>query len=166
MAELFVQQGQPGRALAIYRKLASERPNDPEIQRRLDELSARRGGAMSFHEQIQRIVDNTPGALAATIMGFDGIPIDTYEKRPGAIDVSTLLTEYSSAVQQVRGTAESLGYPGAITEIDVASENLVAVLRQLTPDLFLGVVLERGSLPGKARYLMRVAAPAIMKELL
>ena len=124
---------------------------------------------MSFHEQLQNIVDSTPGALAGVIMGFDGIPIDTYEKTPGAmgeIDVTVLLTEYSSAVQQVRSTAEGLEVPGAITEIDISSENLVAVMRLLTPDLFLGVVLKQGGIPGKARFLMRVAAPAITKELL
>lgn len=121
---------------------------------------------MSFHEQIQNIVDSTPGALAAIIMGFDGIPIDTYEKDPGEVDISILLTEYASAVQQVRGAAEGLEYPGPVTEIGVSTENLVAVLRLLTPDMFLGVVLRAGGLTGKARYMMRIAGPAITNELL
>jgi predicted regulator of Ras-like GTPase activity (Roadblock/LC7/MglB family) len=99
-------------------------------------------------------------------MGFDGIPIDTYEKTPGELDVTTMLTEYSSAVQQVRSTATNLEHPGAVTEISVASENLVALLRLLTPDLFLAVVLRPDGLSGKARYLMRVAGPAIADELL
>jgi predicted regulator of Ras-like GTPase activity (Roadblock/LC7/MglB family) len=167
MAELFLKQGQAGRALAIYRKLASERPDDPEVRRRLDEILAERGGAMSFHEQLQNIIDSTPGAIAGMIMGFDGIPVDTYEKNPGEFDVATFLTEYASAVHLIRNAADNLEpqQPGAITEIGLSSENLIALMRLLTPDVFLGVVLKQGGLSGKARFLMRIAAPVISKEL-
>ena len=120
---------------------------------------------MSFREHIQRIVDEVPGALAGTIMGFDGIPIDTYERQPGEVDIATLLTEYSSATQQVRRAAEELPQAGAISELAIAAENLTALLRPLTAEYFLGVVLRQGGLTGKARFLMRVAAPRLLEEL-
>jgi predicted regulator of Ras-like GTPase activity (Roadblock/LC7/MglB family) len=167
MAELLLKQGQTGRALAIYRKLARQRPDDLQTVRRLREVEAhhQRGADMSFHEEIQRIVDNVPGALAGVIMGFDGIAIDTYEKAPGQIDVTTLLTEYSSAAEQMRRAAESLAQPGAVTEVAVAAENLTTVMRPLTSEVFLGIILGPGGLTGKARYMMRVAGPVIAKEL-
>ncbi|MFC1611614.1 tetratricopeptide repeat protein [Myxococcota bacterium] len=170
MAELFLKQGQLGRALAIYRRLAQERPDDPEItRRRADieaEMASKAGGPMSFHEQIQRIVDNVPGAIAGVIMGFDGISIDTYERVSGQMDITTLLIEYSSIIQQVRRAAEGLTEPGPMIEMSIAGEKLTAVMRPLTSEIFLGVLLSSDGLTGKARYLMRVTAPEIVKDLL
>ncbi len=168
MAELFLKQGQLARALAIYRKLAKERPDDPGIRRRLAELEGnnRTGETMGYHEQIQNIVDSVPGALAAIIMGFDGIPIDTYEKTPGLIDTLTVLTEYSSAVLQVRRAAKTMEQPGAIEEISIASEKLTALMRPIASDTFVGVLLNADALTGKARYLLRIAAPQIADELM
>ncbi|RYF11573.1 MAG: roadblock/LC7 domain-containing protein, partial [Deltaproteobacteria bacterium] len=49
---------------------------------------------MNFREHCQHIVESVPGASACILMGFDGIPIDTFEGKPQAFDIPTLLTEY------------------------------------------------------------------------
>lgn len=169
MAELFLRQGNPERALAIYRRVVHERPDDQTAARRLAEIEAElatsRGEPMSFREHIQRVVDQVPGALAGVIMGFDGIPIDSYEKQPGQVDIPTLLTEYSSAAQQFRRTAELLPQAGDVNEVSIVAQNLTAILRLLTPEYFIAVVLGPGGLTGKARFLMRVAAPKLLEEL-
>jgi predicted regulator of Ras-like GTPase activity (Roadblock/LC7/MglB family) len=169
MAELLLKQGQTGLALAIYRRLALARPGDATIRERLRALEAEHGAQgerpMGFREHLVQIVDTVPGVLAGVIMGFDGIAIDTYEKSPGQLDVAALLIEYSAAADVARRAAESLGTPGTITEFSVAGDKLSAVMRPVTPEVFLGVVLGPDALTGKARYLMRVAAPRIALEL-
>lgn len=169
MAELYLKQGHSARALAIYRRVVRERPQDTEAARRLAEIEAqitsKRGQPMSFKEHIQGIVDQVPGAIAGVVMGFDGIPIDTYEKSPGELEITVLLTEYSSAARQARHGVDNVPESGEVNEVMIVAENVTAVLRQLTEEYFLAVVLKAGGLSGKARYLMRLAAPKLLKEL-
>ncbi len=169
MAELFYRQGHLRRALAIYREVARTSPND-EVSRRLAELEAedkkQQGERMSFREHMQRIVEQTPGAIACTVMGFDGIAIDSFEVGGGELDLPALVVEYSAAAKQLRrAAAEQAPGGGDLVEMGVTVENLSLLLRPLTDEYFLAVVLKVDGLAGKARYLMRVTAPAIAKEL-
>ena len=170
MAELFLRQGHPARAVAIYRKRVREHPDDAVAAARLRELETSEGsnlgGSMGFREHLQRIVDTTPGAVACTIMGFDGINIDTYQVGDSELDIATLLIEYASATQSLRKTADTIPNVGKIKEVEIAAQGLVAMMRPVTDEIFLGVVLKPDALFGKARYLMRMAAPELAKELL
>ncbi len=168
MAELLLKQGHPDRAAEIYRKILRERPDDARARQRLSEIEAStassRGQPMGFREHIQRIVQSTPGAVACTIMGFDGIAIDTFETGNGEVDIPNLLVEYSAAAQQLRRSAAQ-SPAGVFRELVVQSQLLSAILRPLNEEYFLAVVLAPNALTGKARYLMRVASGPIAKEL-
>lgn len=168
MAELFVQQGHPHRALAIYRKVARDRPNQPEIARRLAELEAlvanEQGEPMSFREHMQNIVESTPGAVACSVMGLDGIPIDQFQMGGAELDVAALLTEFSTAAQHLKQTSEQPEV-AELKEISVSTQNLVAILRMLSDEYFMAVLLRPDGLKGKASYLMRMAAPKVAEEL-
>ena len=170
MAELFLRQGHPARAVAIYRKRVREHPEDEVAVRRLSEIeaavTAEPGGSMGFREHLQRIVDTTPGAIASTLMGFDGIAIDTYQVGDATLDIASLLIEYASATQQLRKSADTIPNVGRIRGVEITAQNLVAMMQPVTDEIFLGVVLSSNALNGRARYLMRVAAPQLAKELL
>ena len=170
MAELFLRQGHPARAVAIYRRRMREHPEDEVAAGRLREIEAAHGlapgGNMAFREHLQRIVDSTPGAVASTLMGFDGIAIDTYQVGESDFDVASLLIEYAAAVQHVRKSADTIPNVGHVDEVEIAATHLVAMMRPVTEEVFLGVVLRRNALTGKARYLMRLSAPLLAKELL
>ena len=120
---------------------------------------------MSFRESMQKIVESVPGALSAMVMGFDGIAIDSYEKDAGTIDLPTLLIEYSGATQQLRRAMDTMPDIGHLIEITVRREMNICLLRPLTDEYFMAVVLTPEGLSGKARYMMRVEAPALSKEL-
>jgi hypothetical protein len=96
-------------------------------------------------------------------MGYDGIPIDSYEKESG-VDVSTLTIECTAALMPLRSTPEGVPGAGQVTELSIATEKFTAIIRPLTDDYFMAVVLESTGLPAKARYKMRIAAPAMRKE--
>jgi predicted regulator of Ras-like GTPase activity (Roadblock/LC7/MglB family) len=168
MAELYFKQGHPAEAAEIYRKLARAHPDDVRAAERLLEIeahiAAQRGGGMGFREHIQRIVQSTPGAVACTIMGFDGIAIDTFEQGAGDVDIPNLLVEFSAAAQQLRRNAAQ-SQAGSFVEMLVTSQHLSAILRPLNEEYFLAVVLKPSALTGKARYLMRLAALPLAQEL-
>lgn len=166
---LRLKQGHPERAVAVYRKVVRARPDDQQAARRLEELEAlvtdERGAPMSFREHMQRIVESVPGATACTIMGSDGIAIDTYEVGNTELDVSNLFVELSSTAQQLWRSDSAVEQTGAPQELVIAAERLTAVLRPVTDEYFLGVVLSPSALVGKARFMMRVMTPKIRKEL-
>lgn len=168
MAELYVQQGQVERAVGIYRKVVAQHPHDAQARKRLSELEGEppsEGAAMSFRDQIQKIVEAVPGATACTLMGYDGIPIDTYTVGGGELDIAALLTEYSAATSSLRHVGEEQPLAGSIQEVIIATSEITAVLRPLNDDYFLAVVLGPHGLSGKARYMMRLAAPALLQAL-
>jgi predicted regulator of Ras-like GTPase activity (Roadblock/LC7/MglB family) len=168
MAELYFKQGHPQQAIETYRRVIEREPGNTRAVERLRELqqglSAQREQPMTFREHIQRIVQSTPGAVACTIMGFDGIAIDTYETGAGEVDIPNLLVEFAAAAQQLRRNAAQ-SPAGGFVEMVVTNQRLSAILRPLSEEYFLAVVLAPQALVGKARFLMRVAAAPIAKEL-
>lgn len=120
---------------------------------------------MTFREHMQRIVNGVPGATACALMGFDGIAIDSFEIGVGDLDIPTLLTEYSSATQSLRHSGQQQPLAGAVREVIIRTENITAILRPLNADYFLAVVLGPQGFDGKARFLMRMAAPELLRDL-
>ena len=105
---------------------------------------------MSFREHMEQIVNGTPGAIAGVVMGFDGIPIDSFETSPGVVDTNTLLTEYAAATQQAKRVSEMLPESGEVYEVSIASNSVTALFRMLTDEYFIAVILEPGGITGKA----------------
>ena len=174
MAELYWKQGQPERAIAIYRHVVRERPDDTQARNRLAELEAAAAGnpgakenTMGFREHIQRVVEQVPGALACTIMGFDGISVDSYEVGGAEVDLQTLFTEYASVAHQVRRAFEdpSSIAGGRLSEMVVGSPKFTAVVLPIGNEYFIAAIMTPSAMMGKARYLLRITAPKIGKEL-
>ena len=120
-----------------------------------------------FRENIKKLVEKLDGGVAAVLMGFDGISVDSYAKSgyDGALpDIQTLAMEFAHLIAQARRTLQSLD-AGPLEEFTLRAESLTLVVRVLTPEYFLAcAVLPSGSL-GKARYLMRMTAPALRADL-
>lgn len=120
-----------------------------------------------FRESIRQLVERLDGGVAAVLMGFDGITVDTYARSgyDGALpDIQTLAMEFAHLIAQARRTLMSLD-AGALEEFTLRAEALTLVVRVLTQEYFLAcAVLPNGSV-GKARYLMRMTAPALRADL-
>lgn len=117
-----------------------------------------------FNEILQRIVDETNGALGAILMGYDGIAIDQYFKPRKGLDLSLVAVEYSNVLKEIRRTAEILD-TGAMEEVVVKTERLMVVIRTLTDEYFIALTLEREGNFGKGRYLLMREAPRLREAL-
>lgn len=119
-----------------------------------------------IHEPLQKICRAVPGALGATVMGFDGVPVDSYEHREpdGETDVGALLVEYSNLLGQVKNSAEMFA-AGALEEFSIRSENLTALIRPINDEFFLALALCSPLHAGKGRYLLRLHAPELAEFL-
>jgi predicted regulator of Ras-like GTPase activity (Roadblock/LC7/MglB family) len=117
-----------------------------------------------FSQQLKKIVDRADGAVGSLIMGLDGIAVDSYLADGHKMDITTLGMEFSFILSQARKASEILKL-GGVEEFAVRAESLVLVIRMLSPEYFLAVVLKNDGNFGKCRYLMRLAQPALSAEL-
>jgi predicted regulator of Ras-like GTPase activity (Roadblock/LC7/MglB family) len=123
--------------------------------------------ASPFRESIQTLLDKVDGGVACVLMGFDGITLDSCSKDGQAAalpDVQTLAMEFAHLIAQARRTLGSLD-AGILEEFTLRTEVLTLMVRVLTSEYFLAcAIMPQGAL-GRARYLMRVAAPALRADL-
>lgn len=117
-----------------------------------------------FKEVLQEVVDNTRGATAGMVMGYDGIALETYVAEPGAASIETVGMEYSVVLTQIRQAAEMLEV-GNAREVAVQAEGLTTVVRLLNDEYFVAITLQPGGNTGKARYLLRSKAPTLVANL-
>ena len=125
---------------------------------------------MSFLPHLEAIVSQVDGAIAASVMGFDGIAVETHQSKPAGeqaaqeLDLSGAWVEYANLLQQAKNVAQGLK-TGAVAELSVNSEKLITLMRLVTPEYFLVVGLRPEGNYGKARYVMRITAPKLKAEL-
>jgi predicted regulator of Ras-like GTPase activity (Roadblock/LC7/MglB family) len=120
-----------------------------------------------FREHIQKLVDKMDGGIAGVLMGFDGITVDSYAKigfESALPEVQTLAMEFSHLVSQTRRTVTSLD-AGTLQEVSVRTDSIALIVHVLTEEYFLACAMMPNANAGKARYLIKVAAPQIRAEL-
>ena len=112
---------------------------------------------------LEKIHQGVDGALAITLMGMDGLPVDTLHPTASEredMDVSSLLVEYSTLLNQVKSSAQMFA-AGGLEELAIASEHLTMIIRPVNDEYFLALALTPGANFGKGRYLLRVLAPTL-----
>ncbi len=117
-----------------------------------------------FAQTLKKVVDNVDGAIAAVIMGLDGIPVETYVKHNDHLDMNTVAMEFSFILGQVRKAGDSLQV-GALEELSVKVQRLALICRMITPQYFIAVALTPEGNFGKARFLARMASPSLLANL-
>ncbi|MCA9555307.1 MAG: hypothetical protein KC933_35065 [Myxococcales bacterium] len=115
---------------------------------------------------LQKICGSVDGALAATVMGFDGLPVDAYTHHEpgGELDISSLIIEFSSLLGQVKASAQMFA-AGGLEEFSVRSERLTTIIRPLGEEHFIALALLPAGNTGKGRYLLRIHAPELIRFL-
>lgn len=109
---------------------------------------------------LQRICGRLKGALGATVMGVDGLTVDSVAATPAPrtdADVESLLVEYSSLLGQVQRSAQMFA-AGHLEELTISSEHLTTLIRPLTDEYFIALTLGPQASVGKGRYLLRIHA--------
>ena len=117
-----------------------------------------------FAETLRKVVDNVDGGIAAVLMGLDGIPVDSYIRQSNSVDVNTVGMEFSFILAQVRKAGDSLQV-GGLEELSVKAQRLLLVCRMISPTYFVAIAMAPEGNFGKARYLARLAQPALVANL-
>ncbi len=122
---------------------------------------------MAFAQTLEKIVTTVDGAIACSVMGFDGIAVDTHQGKPQVadeLDLQAALVEFSNVLSQLKSTAETLK-TGKVAELSVNTEKLITLMRMVTPEYFVVLALLPTGNYGKARYSLRIHAPLLAADL-
>lgn len=126
---------------------------------------------MGFREKLEHICHQVNGSLAASVMGYDGIAVDSYEVDPGSVkgaspdvNINSAMVEYSSIFGQIRTAAANL-QAGDAAEFSILTQKVAAVGRAVSPDYFVVIALTPDGNIGKARYALRIGAGQLAAEL-
>jgi predicted regulator of Ras-like GTPase activity (Roadblock/LC7/MglB family) len=124
---------------------------------------------MSFSEHLKTIVDSVDGAIACAVMGFDGIAVETQQAARHAeasadLELTTAWVEFANVLNQLKIVAGTLK-TGPIDELSVNTEKCVTLMRMVNSDYFVVLGLTPSASYGKGRYVLRVTAPLLAREL-
>lgn len=118
-----------------------------------------------FREILKEIVQSTPGARAAVVMGYDGITVDTFA-RPGYPTnlAEAVGMEFTVILSQVRSASQMLE-AGAARTLTLQNEDSSTVFALIDARYFLALHLDAGGNTGKGKYLMRMHRDRLAEEL-
>jgi predicted regulator of Ras-like GTPase activity (Roadblock/LC7/MglB family) len=119
---------------------------------------------VSFSDTLGSLAKRIEGAVAAIILGIDGIPIERYTTtlEPG-LDIEMIATELTTLLRRGMHTATDTAL-GDLREMVIGTERLTILLRPITPDYFLMLAVLPGGNVGRARYELRKAQLVLEEE--
>ncbi len=120
---------------------------------------------MSFLTHLESVVNQVDGALACSVMGFDGIAVETHQQESvDDVELQNSWIEYANIVTQLRSAAELLR-TGEVSEVSINTDKVVTLMRMITQEYFLVLALKPEGNYGKGRYVLRITAPKVKAEL-
>ncbi len=104
---------------------------------------------MSFEEKLRETKEKIPGALSLSLIGIDGIPIESIGK--SNLDIETLSAELTTFIRNLNIANSELKI-GKLNQLALLCEEHIHLLSAITKDYYLFCILERKGYFGKARY--------------
>ena len=119
---------------------------------------------MPFKQHLEAVCGQVEGAVACSIMGFNGLPVDTFRVSEPGLDLDGLWVEYSSLFSQIQRAAESM-QGGLVKEVAIHTDRLTTLARMINAEYFLVLALAPDGNVGKGRFALRIIAPQVAPEL-
>ncbi|MEE8185699.1 MAG: roadblock/LC7 domain-containing protein [Thermodesulfobacteriota bacterium] len=103
------------------------------------------------------------GGIAGTVMGKDGIAVQSYVRISDSYDIETVGIEYVKIVDEIRRVSSML-HLGEVEEISIKANDTAVLFRIINAEYFAAIVLELKENIGKAKYMLRRAVNLLRKE--
>ena len=118
---------------------------------------------MVFTERLQRVLKATDGALAAAVIGRDGISVErlTLSDEPNLDLATAQFTDIAKKLQLANAELEA----GELREMIQRTDRYLVVLSAITAQYFLMLILSADGSLGRARFELRKASAALYEEL-
>ncbi|MEJ2200413.1 MAG: roadblock/LC7 domain-containing protein [Desulfuromonadaceae bacterium] len=106
-----------------------------------------------FVNILQSVVEETGGGIGAILMGYDGIAIDQFFQPCEGVDLTLVAVEYANILKEIKKASEIL-QTGAMEEVVIRTERFNVVVRILSEDYFVALIVDSSGNFGKGRYLL------------
>ena len=117
-----------------------------------------------FKEALTNIIERTEGALAALIMGTDGIAVEkVLLPEGGDANLDVAAAEITSLVRNAQRTGGDTGL-GDLRELFTCYADMTLVARLFTRDYFVVLALRPDGNIGRARFELRKAELSLARE--
>ena len=124
-----------------------------------------------FDQMLEDMIEKIPGALGATIMGYDGVPVAclSLQGRRSDHEIGNDLWEAASIdlllkIADIKKVTDRLD-AGNLDQVTVQTEGFTLLMRPLSDVYVLVLALENESWAGKGRYIMRLVGAEMRQEL-
>jgi len=117
-----------------------------------------------FRELLETILERTEGSLGALIMGTDGIAVEKVLGEAGKdanLDIAT--AEFTSLIRGAQRAGTDLGL-GNLRELVVSFDDSTFLMRLLSRDYFVVLVMTSEGNLGRGRFELRKAELQLAKE--
>ena len=116
-----------------------------------------------FDETLKNVVAHTDGAVGALIMGLDGISVARAGRDDSPIEIDVIAAEYTTLLRKSTRSTDDAAL-GPLRELVVAAERFSFLIKPITAEYFLVLVLRAHSGLGRARFELRKAQLALEEE--
>lgn len=117
-----------------------------------------------FQDTLRRIAERVEGTKAVSLVGVDGIPIDSYGSMEG-LSIESLAAELGAFVKSAQNPNSTIhGEP--VQQLALLTATSSAILSRVTEEYYLLLLLSRDGNFGRGRFELSKAALALEKELL
>ncbi len=94
---------------------------------------------MSFTPTLKEAVQRVDGAVSASIIGIDGMPVEEYAVEK-IINLDDLSAESSQMMKTIASAAASLGL-GEASEFSIISDLCGIIMRKITSEYYLALII-------------------------
>ncbi|NOZ84811.1 MAG: hypothetical protein GXP49_00835 [Deltaproteobacteria bacterium] len=119
---------------------------------------------MAFNDYLKQIYEKVDGSVACGVAGFDGLTVESYPKGQKGPNMESVTAELSMKIKELFGSFSGAGL-GRPEELMLKSKESTILVRTLTNEYFLMLILDSQKAIGMGRYYLRVIGPLLLNEL-
>ena len=116
-----------------------------------------------FRKVLAALQQRVEGAMAASLIGLDGIAVETINDHDVPLDI--LGAEFGSFIKSIRHANTELN-TGEVLQFSLVTEKYITFLSEVTPDYFILLVLRPDGNYGRARFELSKAKYLLRDELI
>ena len=117
-----------------------------------------------FEATLKTLVDKVQGAHGAAVLNLDGLVIEAVDAKGALVEPDQALPEYGLILRQLADLGDAAAI-GGVEQVTVDGEKRTTLVRKLDDNYVAALVVDSGSILGKAHFYLRVAAPDLAREL-
>jgi predicted regulator of Ras-like GTPase activity (Roadblock/LC7/MglB family) len=116
-----------------------------------------------FRDVLAGLQQRVEGAMAASLIGLDGIAVETINDQNVPLDV--LGAEFGGFIKSIRHANTELN-TGEVLQFSLVTEKYITFLSEVTPDYYILLVLRPDGNYGRARFELSKAKYLLRDELI